>query len=172
LANSKILVVYYSRSGTTRTIAQAIERTLSCDIEEIRDRSDRSGMGGYIRACFDSIRNRPGNIDSLRHDPGAYDLVIVGTPVWAHSMSAPVRSFLASHGARLKDVAFFCTLGGSGAGSAFAKMQALLGKKPRATCAITAGEVASGRFAVDVARFVKELVVIAAGREDTRAAAA
>ncbi|MGD0191143.1 MAG: flavodoxin [Rhizomicrobium sp.] len=168
MTNSKILVVYYSRSGTTRTIAEVISRALSCNVEEIRVKDDPPGIGGYFRSCFESMRERPADFEMLSCDPSAYDLVIIGTPVWAHSMSTPVRSFLAANKTRLHHVAFFCTHGGWGADGALKKMQTLLGKPPQAICAVTAREVASGRFAAKLAQFVKALV---AGEAEAKRAA-
>jgi hypothetical protein len=68
-------------------------------------------------------------------------LVVIGTPVWAWSVSSPVRAYLTANKDRLPEVAFFCTLGGKGSETAFAQMQSIVGKPPRATCAITGREV-------------------------------
>ncbi|HYM04192.1 MAG TPA: hypothetical protein VET85_14660, partial [Stellaceae bacterium] len=54
-------------------------------------------------------------------------------------------------------IAFFCTFGGRGSESAFAQMQELAGKAPRARCALTTGAVRSGSYGADVARFAREL---------------
>lgn len=161
MATLKALVVYYSRSGTTRTLATAIAQTLGCDLEEIRDTSRRSGALGYVRSLIEAFRRQPSAIEPAAHDPGSYDLVIVGTPVWAGSMSSPVRSYLMANKARLREAAFFCTLGGRGSESAFAQMQELAGRAPRALCAVAASDVRSGRYAAEVARFVKALAAVA-----------
>jgi flavodoxin len=42
----KTLVVYYSRTGTTRKVAEAIAGILRCDIEEVVDTKKRSGILG------------------------------------------------------------------------------------------------------------------------------
>jgi hypothetical protein len=84
---------------------------------------------------------------------------VIGTPVWAWSVSSPVRAYLAANKDRLPDVAFFCTLGGNGSDTAFAQMQEIVGKPPRATCAITAREVASGREGQQLAAFAGALRV-------------
>ena len=41
------LVVYYSRTGVTKKVAEAISRKLGSDVEEIIDQRDRSGPKGY-----------------------------------------------------------------------------------------------------------------------------
>ena len=39
---SKVLVVYYSRTGATRRLAEALAKALQADIEPIIDRKNRS----------------------------------------------------------------------------------------------------------------------------------
>jgi hypothetical protein len=46
MAGSRILVVYYSRSGTTRKIAEALSEALTCDLDEIVEDTSRSGFFG------------------------------------------------------------------------------------------------------------------------------
>lgn len=50
MADPRILVVYYSRSGTTRKLAQAISQELHCDLEEITETRSRNGLVGYLRS--------------------------------------------------------------------------------------------------------------------------
>ena len=58
---------------------------------------------------------------------------------------------------QLPKVAFFCTLGARGSESAFAQMTAIVGKKPRAICAIAQGEVLSGGYSARLSAFEKAL---------------
>lgn len=162
----KVLVVYYSRSGTTRTLASAIAKSLGSDIEEIVEPRDRNGFIGYIRSLIETARRQPSAIEPSREDPSAYDLVIIGSPVWAGSIPAPVRSYLAANKARLPEVAFFCTLSGRGSESMFAQMQILLGKSPQASLAVTARKVMLGDDALSIAEFIERLGVLAPVQDD------
>ncbi|MDB5578219.1 MAG: flavodoxin [Bradyrhizobium sp.] len=157
MAGQKILVVYYSRSGTTRRIAQALAGALGCDTEEIRTTQDRSGTMGYWRSAIEARRWTPAAIAPAHKDPAAYDLVIVGTPVWVWSLSSPVRAYLTANRYRLPAVAYFCTLGGAGSDNAFDQMQQLTGQAPRARLAVTAADVAAGRYETSLAAFVAAL---------------
>jgi len=159
MAAKKALVVFYSRSGTTRHLAKTLSRLMRCEIEEIVETGSRSGVVGYIRSLFEAVHKRSPQIKPLTKDPSSYDLVVIGTPVWAASVSSPVRSYLAAHRGRLPEVAFFCTLGGRGSGRAFAQMEALVGKAPRARCAVRAGEVALGNPGTKVLEFIRLLSV-------------
>jgi flavodoxin len=46
MEGSRILVVYYFQSGTTRKIAEALSEALTCDLEEIVEDTSRSGFFG------------------------------------------------------------------------------------------------------------------------------
>ena len=157
MGTSKTLVVFYSRSGTTRRIAEALSGALKCDVEEITEPKPRTGFLGYIRSLLEARRRHPSIIAPKRHDVLSYDLVIIGTPVWAWSLSSPVRAYLMATASQLPEVAFFCTLGGSGSESTFAQMTAIVGKKPRAVCAITERDVLSGRHFDRLSAFEKAL---------------
>jgi flavodoxin len=154
---SKTLIVFYSRSGTTRRIAEALSAALKCDLEEITEPRRRTGLLGYMRSLLEASRKRPSTIAPKKHEVSSYDLVVIGTPVWAWSLSSPVRAYLMATAGQLPEVAFFCTLGASGSENAFAQMMAVVGKKPRAVCAITQGEVLSGSYSDRLSAFEKAL---------------
>jgi menaquinone-dependent protoporphyrinogen IX oxidase len=154
VAEPRTLIVYYSRSGTTRKIAQFLAASLHCEIEEIIPLARRSGAIGYWRSAMEATQKRPAAIAAPKIDPAAHDLVIIGTPVWAWSVSSPVRAYLMANSARLPAVAFICTFGNAGAESAFAQMEAIVGKAPRARCGIKAEAVASGAFQPRLAEFL------------------
>lgn len=157
MSTSKTLVVFYSQSGTTRRIAEALSRALKCDLEEITEPKQRTGFLGYIRSLLEARRGRPAIIAPKKHDVSSYDLVVIGTPVWAWSLSSPVRAYLMATASQLPEVAFFCTLGASGSERTFAQMSAIVGKKPRAVCAITQRETLSGSYFDRLSTFAKAL---------------
>ncbi|MGD0636237.1 MAG: hypothetical protein ABSA13_18835 [Beijerinckiaceae bacterium] len=153
----RILVVYYSRSGTTRRIAEALSAALDSRIEEVLETHDRAGILGYWRSLVEARIKRTAGILPAKNDPSAFDLVVIGTPVWAWSVSSPVRAYLSANKQRLPDVAFFCTMGGLGSAMAFAQMQEIAGKAPVATCALAAKETAPGRRDSLLSAFVAAL---------------
>lgn len=157
MAGPRILVVYYSRSGTTRKIAETLSEALCCDLEQIVEAKSRTGFFGYMRSLVEARQKRPSVIAPTKRDASSYDLVVVGTPVWGWSVSSPVRAYLLANRDRLPETAFFCTLGGAGGANAFAPMQDITGKVPRALCAITVREVKSGSYRERASAFAKVL---------------
>jgi flavodoxin len=153
----RALVVYYSRTGVTRTVAQAIARRLDADSEELADTRKRSGPWGFLVAIKDAMRKKVFPIGPVRKNPAEYDLVTVGTPVWAGTMSSAVRAYLAEHGGQIAKSAFFCTQGGRSPGRTFQDMQALCGKAPVATLSLQAKVVKAGEFAPQADAFAEGL---------------
>lgn len=139
----KTLVAYYSRTGNTRKIAVELAAKLNADVEEIIDSKSRDGAMGYILAGRDSLFGRPAAIKQPSRDPSLYDLVVVGTPVWAFTVSAPVKTYLKQNQGKFKNVAFYLTCGSVG-GRAFKEMEGASGREPAAVLEIREGDIKGG----------------------------
>jgi flavodoxin len=139
----KALVLYYSRTGRTRAVAQQIASALgNAPIQELRDRADRRGVVGYARSIRDAWQHRRAKLFPLDLDPRDFDVLFIGTPVWNASPATPVATFLEDHAPALRAVAFFCTLGGGGSEHVFLEMMAACGQLPLATLATTERQLA------------------------------
>jgi flavodoxin len=153
----KILVVYYSRTGRTKQVAEAVAAGLEADLVPIEDVDDRTGALGYFWSGRDALFGRRGSIHPTETDPAGYDLVIVGTPVWSGRLSTPVRTYIADHRTDLKQVAFFCTEGAYGGPRVFKTMSDLSGQHPVATLEIIGGDLRSGRYEDKVSAFTRHI---------------
>ena len=153
----KILIAYYSRTGTTKKVAEIIAEKIGAEVEEIRDTVDRSGAKGYLISGRDAMKKSLTKLEPLRLDPAEYELVIVGTPVWAWNMSVPVRTYLTENKDKFKKTAFFCTMGGSGDEKTFAGMGEIIGQKPAGNLALKTREVAENNFEKQAEEFVDKL---------------
>ena len=103
----KTLVVFYSRTGITRKVAETIARALSGDVEEIVAREDRSDFSGYGISREEAVLKKPAVIKATKKDPARYDLTIIGTPVWVQTVSSPMRAYISRKSKRFTRVAFF-----------------------------------------------------------------
>lgn len=153
----KTLVIYYSRTGNTRKVANAIAKSLKADIEEIEDNENRMGIGGYLKSGMQATLKKTSEIRKLKKNPSKYGLVIIGTPIWSWSLIPPIRFFLNENKGNLKKTAFFCTEGGSGGKRVFKGMQELCRKKPLATSEIFEKEVKNGSYVKKVKIFTSYL---------------
>jgi len=151
----KNLVVYYSRTGTTKKVANSIAKELKCDIEEIYDLKNRDGAIGYLSAGKDATLKKLTEIKDIKNDPNKYDLIIIGTPIWSWTMASAIRTYMNVNKTNFKKVAFFCTMGG-GKGKTFEHMEELCNKKPKALLELTTKEV-KGNYLFKVREFVDDL---------------
>jgi menaquinone-dependent protoporphyrinogen IX oxidase len=166
----RILIAYYSRSGNTRRVAARLAADLGADLEEIVDPTHRSGVFGYQRSGFQAFFRRLAPIAPPAHDPGAYDLVVVGTPIWDMSVSSPVRSYLRRHRSALTTVAFFCTCGGVGSERVFDQMTGECGREPVARMVLTERELAMSATPIAIARFAVQIRAVLAHAPSPQAA--
>jgi len=150
------LVVYYSRTGTTRKIAEAVAEVLKCDVEEIRDLKNRAGVLGWLSSGMDATLKRLTRIEKPVKPPELFDVTVIGTPVWNSTVSTPVRTYIVEYRDRFKQVAFFCTQYGSKS-DALKEMEALCGRKPVATLMLRRSQVETGDYADVVRQFCAQI---------------
>ncbi len=108
---SNILCIYYSRTGVTRSVMKEVAESLNAEIVEITDGYDRSGTLGFFMCGLDAMRRGTHRIKPyVTEKPlSDYDMVILGTPVWAGRCSSIIRGFLKRHGLELHRVAYLIT---------------------------------------------------------------
>lgn len=133
----RVLIVYYSRSGNTESVATALAHASGADLEGLIAGSNRRGLVGYLWSGFEAIREREGRIHPPKRSPTNYDIVLIGTPTWGASLSSPVRAYLNRYAQVLPEVGFFVTCGGRGAERVLEQMQSLSGKTPLGTLALS-----------------------------------
>lgn len=86
-------VVYFTRTGTSRRIAEKIAVKLSCELIEITDNMKWKGVIGFIRGGYYSVTDKP--IDyHLKGNVTEYDDIIAVAPMWAGKPAPTMRSFL------------------------------------------------------------------------------
>lgn len=125
---SKILVAYFSATGTTARAAQRLAEAVGADTFEIvpeqrytaadldwHDRASRSSVEMNDEACRPAIA---GSVEGMED----YDAVFVGFPVWWYVEPRIVDTFLESYDFSGKTVVPFATSGGSGLGKAPQRM--------------------------------------------------
>jgi len=157
---SNTLVVYYSLTGYTRQIAEAIAAAHDADLEVIKDTFNRDTGLGRIRSAIEGLLGLRSSITPPKHDLSEYDLVVVGTPVWAARLSSPVREYLSQQSASLKRVAFFSTQGGIGGKWALQNMAKVCGQWPIARMIISTRQLNTPVAEEKIAKFMSEIGIV------------
>ncbi len=158
MSERKILVVYYSRSGTTRRIAESISGKLSCDIEEVVDLKNRGGPIGWLSAGRDAGNKSLTKIEKPKKDPEPYNHVILGSPIWNGSISTPIRTYMTENKHALGNTSIFITGDASDNSKLVLDVEAILGKKPVGFLSLNKKlDVDSGKFDEKINEFLKSL---------------
>jgi flavodoxin len=123
----KTAVIYYSYDGNCALVAEALKSRLNADIFAIKpvDERKRTGLAKYVWGGRQVFQHAMPELKPLNVDFAAYDLIILGAPVWAGSPAPAMVSFLSRTQFSGKKTALFCCHAG-GRGKALDKFKALL----------------------------------------------
>ncbi len=146
----KSIVIFYSRSGRTKVVAEKISEVLSCDKEEILDYKNRKGIIGWLYAGRDAFKKKLTEIKPISKDLRSYENIIIGTPVWAGNITPAIRTFVKNYYDQFNQVTFFCTMGGSGDKKVFQELEILCNKKPLKKLAIKSFDISSGKYELKI----------------------
>lgn len=108
----KSLIVYYSRTGNARFVAETIAAEIGADIEEVTDLKKRSGALGFLTGGSDARRGKETKIGPSVKSPADYELIVIGTPVWAGRPTPAITTYLKKNNLSGKKAALFITQGG------------------------------------------------------------
>ncbi|MGD8401201.1 MAG: flavodoxin [Bacillota bacterium] len=123
----RIVVIYYSLEGNTRLAAQIIAAQTGADLLELKPQKEL-GTHGFLKYFWGGkqamLKEKPA-LAPLERNPGEYDLIFLGTPVWAFTYAPSVHTFLTEYSLRNKRIALFCCDEGC-RGKTFANLRAAL----------------------------------------------
>lgn len=156
----RTLVVFYSRTGTTARVAVQLADALKADLVELRSRTSFSGLFGTLRAIWLARGKKAAPVEKLPVDPADYDLVLVGTPIWASHIAPPVRGFLEANKGKIRDYACFYTCLGTGAPEAGEDMARIMGPSPRAVLDLGRREGEGSVGEARIATYLRELGLV------------
>lgn len=89
----KISVVYFSRSGYTKSVADAVASKLKLEAVKVEDNVNWSGLFGMIKGGMYVHKNKPVEI---KFDKSILDsdIYVVMSPLWAGGPAPAIREFL------------------------------------------------------------------------------
>lgn len=113
---SKVLVLYYSLTSNTKTVAQEIATRLDADIEEITlvEPYDTAFQATIDRCKTDREKGITPEIKPLKSNLADYDIIFLGYPIWFGTYAPPIASLLEKVDLSDKQVVPFCTFGSGG----------------------------------------------------------
>jgi len=132
--NAKVLVAYFSGTGTTRRAAENIAAALGSDAATLHEITP---VQPYTSADLDYTNSNCRSVTE-QHDPSArpaiansvvnmdqYDVVFLGYPIWNNDAPRIIYTFLEHENLSGKTIVPFCTSGGSGIANSVSNIRGL-----------------------------------------------
>lgn len=154
---SKILVVCYSRTGFTRAVAELVATACDADLELIEDAIGYGGALGYARSALDAATHLETPIKATKLDPGAYDIIVIGTPIWLWNVASPIRTYIKANRHKFRRVAIFCTCVGYGRAKVMRDLENLVRRPVFALLSCTNEEIADKCYNGRLTTFLSEI---------------
>ena len=126
----KTLAVCYSKTGTTKKVADSVVNELNCDLDELQ---------------FDEKAQTV----QASHRPADYDRVIILSPIWAFALATPMKLYLEKNKAGIKTYSLVVTCGGLGLRGCVNNCKKAIGKPPEQALKFRAKVVKQGLFSID-----------------------
>jgi hypothetical protein len=126
----KTLAVCYSKTGTTKIVADAVVKKLSCDLDELQFDEKTQTMQSSL-------------------NPADYDRVIILAPVWAFMLATPMKLYLKKYGKDIKAYALVVTCGMFGLRGCVSNCKKTIGKPPEYAVKLKDKAVRRGEYAID-----------------------
>lgn len=121
----KAIIVYFSLEGDSKYVADKIAQIIGADtlrIEPIKA-YPTSRIKKYIWGGKSVIFREKPKLKQYEFTKRHYDLVIVGSPVWAGTYAPPLKSFFKDNKIASKKIALYCCCGGGSTEKCLRKMQ-------------------------------------------------
>ena len=122
---SKILVSFFSASGTTKKVAEKIANAVGGDLFEIEPtekytKEDLNWMNKNSRSSIEMADKdfRPGVVNKVSNIQ-EYDTVVLGFPVWWYIAPTIINTFIEENNLEGKNVYVYVTSGGSSSDGSF-----------------------------------------------------
>lgn len=124
----KAVVVYFSLEGNTKYAAEKIADKLQADLIELAPNKDypTGSVSKFVWGGKSAVLAEKPKLLPYEFNKENYDLVVLGTPIWAGTFTPPLRTFLMEQDLSGKKVALFACHSGGGSSRAFPKMMELL----------------------------------------------
>ena len=158
--NKKVLVAYFSATGTTKKVAENLAEATGADIYEIKP------LKPYTSADLDwTDKNSRSSVEMADHNSrpemvkddfsvAEYDVIYLGFPIWWYIAPTIVNTFLEKHDFSNKTIVLFATSGGSGFGKTVDNLKPSVSPSTK----ILQGEILNSNPSVDkLKKWVKNI---------------
>ena len=126
----KTLVLYYSQTGTTQTLAEELQKQLDADIERIEAVVPYDGdfQATIERSGAEMKSGEVPELKPIQVNLADYDVIFIGYPIWFGTYAMPIATLVKENDFAGKTIVPFCTFGSGGLGSSTEALKEALPK--------------------------------------------
>ena len=124
----KTIIVYYSMDENTDYAANKIAENIGADLLRIKPVKSypKKGFKKFMWGGACAVMAETPRLEPYEFNAAEYERVIIGFPVWASSITPPIRTFIRDNDLSGKQIAAFACQSGSGAEKAFTQLKGRL----------------------------------------------
>lgn len=127
----RTLIVYYSLEGNTDYAARKIGEVTGGDLLRLETKKayPSKGFSKFIWGGKSAMMGEKPALEPYDADLESYDKIVLGFPVWASTVTPPIRTFVEENreALRTKAIAAFACQSGNGGEKALNKLKKLIG---------------------------------------------
>lgn len=90
----KTVVVFYSYSGKTKTVAEKLAEKESADLIEVKETTIRSKIKAYTAGSLAAMKRKQVELQEFNSDFSAYDKIIIAMPIWAAHPAPAINNII------------------------------------------------------------------------------
>ena len=124
------LVLYYSENGTTKAVAEELQKQLGADIEGIEAVEPYSGdfQATIERSNKERESGQTPALKALQSNIADYDTIFLGYPIWFGTYALPIATLVKEQAFEGKTIIPFCSFGSGGLNTSTADLKKALPK--------------------------------------------
>jgi len=121
----KTAIVYYSLEGNTKFVAEKMAAELGADLIRLVPVKEypTGNVSKYFWGGKSAVFREHPKLEPYHLQTEEYELVIIGSPIWASTYAPPLRTFLRDHSLRNKKIAIYACCSGGTADKYFAQVK-------------------------------------------------
>ena len=121
----KAIVIYYSLEGNTKFVADKISKDIGADtlrLEPVKE-YPKGKVSKFIWGGKSVTFGERPKLQPYQFNVNDYDVIIIGTPIWASSFAPPIKTFLSENDLSNKKIALYACGMGDNAEKCFSKLK-------------------------------------------------
>jgi flavodoxin len=125
----KAIVVYFSLEGNSKYIADKVAEFMGADTLRLQPLKDypKGNVSKFVWGGKSVVFGEKPKLAAYDFSAADYDVIIIGTPVWAGSFTPPIKTFIRDNDLSKKKIALYACHAGGGAEECFKKLKQELG---------------------------------------------